>query len=224
MPEPLTVIFSFISAVLGGLAASIYTNARADARDDKKLGHDAEQKELDRLLILKREIYYLVIGDFSRLQHFLITLANTPDAGSPTFPSAEQMANYTKLELVAPLPLLKAVQELSEHTREVLLPLMVQRTLLLADKTKLETTGMMYMEALIAWNTQDRKHSQFRVDCMKAALSIRKRLAPVMKEVRGELGMAISMKEFEAVQDRDIKHVEESVVKFERTLFPEASK
>ncbi len=46
MVDPVTIVISgLISSIVGGLTVAIYTNAKADARDDKKLQHDAEQKD-----------------------------------------------------------------------------------------------------------------------------------------------------------------------------------
>ena len=145
MLDPLLLTISgLVTAMVGGFAAAFYTNARTDARDEKKLQHDAEQKDRDRLLSLKKDIYFLAVGDFARFQIALATLADTPLLSLQTsLPTADFAANYAKLELVAPLALVREIQKVSQEVRETFMPLMIERTKFQMKTDVLKDTEMM---------------------------------------------------------------------------------
>jgi hypothetical protein len=221
MPDPITItVGSFITALVGGFAGALYTNARADARDDKKLSHDAEQKERDRLLSLKKDIYYSVVGDFARFQVVLSTLADTPlTALQVGIPSAEFAANYARVELIAPLPLVTEVQKVSQELRDTFLPLMLERAKFQMKTDRLNETGMMFQEHMVAWNAHNREHSEFRVRCMRGALKLRKSLIPLVREIRREMDVSVDMSAFGKLLESDIAHAEAATDRFQSQLF-----
>jgi hypothetical protein len=223
MPDPVAItVGSFVTALVGGFAAALYTNACADARDDKKLLHDAEQKNRDRLLSLKKDIYYSVVGDFARLQVALATLADTPIPALQTATSpADFAANYARLELVAPLPLVREIQKISQQVRDTFIPLFVERARFQAKTDELTETGMILRDAIVAWDAHNREQSEFRVRCMQGSLKIRRLLVPAVREIRRELDMSVDIKVFEALLQADIDHAEAATQRFQALLLGE---
>jgi hypothetical protein len=228
MPEPFTILISFTTAVLGGLAASFYTNAKADARDDKKLQHDAEQKELDRKLALKKEIYMGVASDFARFQVALATLGDAPVADLKTqFPASDFAAGFARLELVAPLPLYSAAMDVGQFIRSVFGQLIVDRLLI---QRELDTLAEIERLTEIAIRTEQEErpsqadldrhrrsletlHHGYRIHCMKQALELKKRLIPLVREMRREFDTAIDMKQFDTIQSAGLADAEAMIQK-----------
>ena len=215
----LLAICSLVTAMVGGFAAAFYTNARTDARDEKKLEHDAEQKDRDRLLSLKKDIYFLAIGDFARVQMALGTLANTPLLSLQTsLPTSDFAANYARLELVAPLALVREIHKVSQEVRETFMPLMIERTKFQMKTEELKETKMVPTQAILAWDTHNREHSDFRLRCMEGSLKIRSVLVPAVREIRRELDMSVDMREFEALLQRNVEHAEGVFRRFQESL------
>ncbi len=215
----LLTISSLITAMVGGFAAALYTNSRADARDEKKLQHDAEQNERDRLLSLKKDIYFLAVGDFARFQIGLATLADTPLLSLQTSrPSSDFAANYARLELVAPLALVRKIQKVSQEVRDIFMPLMIERTKFQKRADVLTESEIMTDDAIVAWDAHNREHSEFRLRCMEGSLKIRRMLAPAVREIRRELDVSVDMREFEVLLQRDIEHAEGAFRRFQGSL------
>ena len=205
--------------MVGGFAAAFYTNSRTDARDEKKLQHDAAQKDRDRLLSLKKDIYFLAVGDFARFQVALATLADTPlPSLQASLPSSDFAANYARLEMVAPLALVREIQKVSQEVRDTFMPLMIDRARFQMKTDVLTENEMRSEDAIIAWDAHNREQSEFRVRCMEGSLKIRRMLAPVVREIRRELDMAVDMREFEVLLQRDIEHAEGAFRRFQDSL------
>ncbi len=165
---------------------------------------------------IKKDIYYSVVGDFARFQLALATLADTPLPTLQTaLPSADFAANYAKIELIAPLPLVREIQKVSQEIRETFMPLMLERARLKLKADSLNEAGMMLHEAVIAWDAHNRLHSEFRVRCMEGSLRIRRLLAPAVREIRRELDVSVDMKTFEVLLQTDIDHADGAFRRFQ---------
>ena len=77
---------------------------------------------------------------------------------------------------------------------------------------------MMPDDAILAWDTHNSEHSEFRVRCMEGSLKIRRMLTPAVREIRRELDMSVDMKEFEMLLQRDIEHAEGAFRRFQESL------
>ncbi len=216
-------VFSALTGAVIAAGVSWVSNHRTDLRDARKLQFDAEQKELDRKLSLKKDIYLAVASDFARFQVSLSTLGDTPIADLKTLlPFGDFAAAFARLEIVAPLPLYQAAHEAGKFIRTTFGPLVVERIRLqcalddLAETVRdsdepsdLQQIEHLSKEALkVRRQSLEWEHNAFRLRCTKHSLELKRRLIPFVRELRREFDTAIDMKQFDAIQSDSLKDAE----------------
>ena len=167
-----------------------------------------------------------VASDFARFQVGLATLGDVTVEGLKTqFPAADFAAGFARLELVAPLPLYTAAMEVGQFIRSIFGQLLVDLLRIQKEQDTLTEIDRLLDNAdkacqserpSLAQITQNRSsleqlHNGFRIHCMKQALELKRRLIPLIREMRREFDTAIDMKKFDSIQSAGLADAERMV-------------
>ena len=119
---------------------SVYLSNR-NSRVQQKAGlqHDAEQRDREREMSLRRDVYLKATEAITKGQNFLIRLANL-DIPSQSFDDdyREESASLAKIHIVATNETVQAVQTYLQYFGAAFLELSLKRAPLLARKNRIE--------------------------------------------------------------------------------------
>jgi hypothetical protein len=203
-----TLVLGPMTGALIGFGASWWTNRCADDRETKRLAHDAEMKELDRKMAVKRDIYLSAIGDFARFQIVIATLPDTPlEQLKSSFSGSDLAATYAKLEMISPIPLFRELKAVNEFVREVFPGLVLDRQEQQVMVEALSDASRPQGELVAAHDDYAKHLGGFRIHCMEQSTELRRRLVPLVREIRRELDLVVNMKDFEVMLTEDIANV-----------------
>lgn len=225
-PQTINWIALVIGPLTGGLiglGAAWLSNFYADKRDERKIEADAVQKDLDRKLALKKEVYLSAVSDLARIQNRISSLVDVPiDRMADHISSEEFGAVFAKLEIVAPLPLCAAGLEVAKFTLAEFGPLMHKRLKLQLLRDRLaerndQALNSECAEAVVGQDSEEElEHAQnfeleFRKECLKCSLEVKRKLIPFIREIRREFDTSIDMKRFERLQSDIMEDSERQV-------------
>ena len=206
-----------------GFGVAWLTHLWAQKREERRLDFEREQKEIERKLALKQDIYLTVASDFSRFSVLLGKLADMPiDALPGQLPAADYAAGLTKLEVVAPLPLLRSAQDVGIFIRSIFGQIIVDRRQFEREWNNIQESDALADEAEANGENADHRREQiaemrrnleqahhgFRIHCHKMALEMRRRMIPLVREMRREFDTVIDMKAFEKIQEESFTDAE----------------
>lgn len=116
-----------------------FTNRNSRIQQQAGLRHDSEQRDREREMSLRRDVYLKATEAITKGQNFLIRLANL-DIPSQAFDDdyREDAASLAKIHIVATNETVQAVLTYSQYFRNAFLELSLKRVSLLARKNRIE--------------------------------------------------------------------------------------
>ncbi|KAA5841214.1 hypothetical protein F2A38_17175 [Pseudomonas chlororaphis] len=115
-----TGLFMIISAALAFIAANISNNGN-NTRLAAQLKHDTEHKDIDRMNLIRREVYLEAIAEFPKASAYLASLSVEDTIGKDISQGLNGLfAAAAKLSLVTPPKTQQLVEELGERFTQLL--------------------------------------------------------------------------------------------------------
>jgi hypothetical protein len=121
-----TIVWSGIVAAFISLAGVVLSNWSTTKRLRVQLGHDASEKQKDRLAALRKEVYVPLYADIAAAQAHLGSLASV-DPTSPDFakPVLTAISQLSRVQLVGGIEVTKHASELTAKLTETLFALTI---------------------------------------------------------------------------------------------------
>ena len=186
------------------------TNQATTAREENKLKHDAEQKELERKFELKVAQYLSAIAAINKLQVKVSRIADTPlDEIVKGIASEGLQDAFAGMSLVSPMGVMQSSANCAVFWSTEFMGIMV-------DRLQIETLE----DVIKKWpNDPDTTELFFKVlerkndlrrKCMAVSLGMQERCIPLVKEMRKDLDLAIDGRAYEEFALKNLDTIKEA--------------